>query len=513
MYAESVSTVDASTADLTDLQPSFISDTSLDGDAEAPVGARGHRRREAIILPWVALGVAGALGAALHFGLFDQVPLLNSTAAVVIECLAVAALVASWLSAGRRWLRRVLPVVLGGVTLLTVSIAAILWQTRTVTDAYPPTFGVWVGLAFMALAGLPRGIRARSNPYRVVGADRVRRLTAVMAVPLTIAGALMLIDDEYGVWPQVSDLLGHTQVLQADALPALVHPQPTKPAKGVTQHVPPVVLPRQGVVVNIDPPATVSHFHHRPGVVYLPPAYFGPGMGELPILLMLMGAPGQPINWIRAGNAQAVAEAYAAAHHGIAPILVMVDQNGSFTGDTECVDGPQGNAETYMTVDVPKYLIATLHVSADPARWGIVGFSEGGTCAFDLVVSHPDLFRHAVDLGGDVQPTLGNAQHTLTALFGGSAAAQEAHDPLRIMASRHYTGVSAWFVSGTDDHNATTAAQQLAAAAQSAGISQHQLTVRGGHSWQFAAAAFVQILPSLCIDLDCAAAATPSKPG
>jgi S-formylglutathione hydrolase FrmB len=418
------------------------------------------------------------------------------------------------LSAGRRWLRRVLPVLLGGVFLVTGLVAAILWQSGTVRDAYPPTFGVWVGLAFAALAGLPWGVRARRSPDRVARVDRVRRLTAVLAVPLTMVGAVLLIDDEYGIWPQVGDLLGHTRALHADALPGLTRPgKRPDPGGGATAPVDPGGLPRHGVVVDLDVPGTVSHFRHRPGVAYLPPAYLSSGVTGLPVLIMLTGTPGSPINWLRSGRAQATEDAYAATHHGVAPILVVVDQNGSVTGATECVDGPQGNAETYLTVDVPAFLIATFHLSANPAGWGIVGFSEGGTCALDLVVSHPDLFRHAVDLGGGLKPTLGDSQHTLTALFGGSVAAQQAHDPLRIMASRRYSGVSAWFAGGTEDPKAVTAAQRLSAAAQQAGISQHQLTLAGGHSWQFAAAGFAQILPQLCIDLGCGGAtAVPSSP-
>jgi S-formylglutathione hydrolase FrmB len=486
---EYVPTDNAIAADVTPIDPE-------------PGSADAGRRRGVIVLPLVALGAVVALAVALYSGLLDRVPLLSQSAAIAIECLGAAALVASWLSAGRRWLRRTLPIMLGGVVVVTVLIAVVLWQTGTVTDAYPPTFGIWVGTAFLALAGVPVGLRVRWSPARVTTADRVRRSTAVLAVPLTALGALMLIDGEYGIWPEVSDLLGHTQTLHADALPVVAAPDPVRPSKGAPAPVD-VPMPKQGVVVDIDPPATVSHFHHRPGLVYLPPAYLRSGAANLPVLIMLIGTPGAPINWIRAGHAQATGDAYAAAHHGVAPILVVIDQNGSTTGDTECVDGPQGNAETYLTVDVPTFLATKLHVTSDPARWGVVGFSEGGTCAIDLFVSHTDLFHHAVDLGGDLRPTLGGSQHTLTALFGGSVAAQQAHDPLLVMASRRYTGVSAWFAGGTQDSYAITAAQRLSGAAEKAGITQHQLTLTGGHSWQFAAAAFTQILPALCVDLGC----------
>ena len=54
----------------------------------------------------------------------------------------------------------------------------------------------------------------------------------------------MLINDEYGVWPTVGDLLGHTRILDGSAL----HLQPGSPASD------------KGVLVALDPPATRSHF-------------------------------------------------------------------------------------------------------------------------------------------------------------------------------------------------------------------------------------------------------------
>ncbi len=39
----------------------------------------------------------------------------------------------------------------------------------------------------------------------------------------------------------------------------------------------------------------------------------------------------------------------AAAHHGLAPIVVMPDQLGEATRNPMCVDGPLGDSRTYLT--------------------------------------------------------------------------------------------------------------------------------------------------------------------
>jgi S-formylglutathione hydrolase FrmB len=451
--------------------------------------------------------VVGLLGSG-YAGLLDDVPLLDGAAATSVELLGGLALAVSWLSADQRWRRRGLPLLLGGVTAGTGTIAASLWLTGTVTDAYPPSFGLWVGLGLAALAGLPFVLRAGSGRWRIgrlrLGPfERGRQVASVLAVPLTLVGALMLIDNEYGIWPQVGDLLGHSKALSGAALrqelPGLGEPAGAGGGAPVDEKP----LPAKGVLAELDAASTTSHFTHRPGVVYLPPAYFGPDKADLPVLIMMVGAPGTPINWFRAGGAQATDDAYAAAHHGLAPVLVVVDQNGSATGDTECVDGPQGNAETYLTVDVPAFITTTLGIHPNAAKWGIVGYSEGGTCALDLVLGHPDIYRHIVDLCGDAKPTLGDHQHTVSALFGGSAAAEQAHDPTRMMAARRYPEVTAWFGAGTEDSRALTVSPRMAAAAAKAGITEHHLTVAGGHNWQFAGAAFAEILPQLCEQMAC----------
>ncbi|MEU7875214.1 alpha/beta hydrolase-fold protein [Dactylosporangium sp. NPDC049140] len=365
------------------------------------------------------------------------------------------------------------------------AIALLLRVTGTVTDAYPPSFAVWVFAGFTAVAGLPFTMRGV-----VDGSARWRRAAAIAAVPLTLAGGFMLIDQQYGIWPTVGDVLAHNGVIGTDQATAMLNNPNARPAAATA-----------GVTVALDAPATRSHFHHRPGMVFLPPAYFGPDGAKLPVLVMLVGAPGTPVNWLTSGGGRPADNAIAAAHHGVAPVLVIVDHNGSATGDTECVDGPQGNAETYLTQDVPAFISGTLHIQHDAGRWGIVGFSEGGTCSLDLVLGHPGIYQHLVDLGGDAKPNLGNPQHTLMALYGGSTAAERAHDPSLLLAARRFPGVTAWFGAGADDPAKIVVAQHMTAAATRDGIPAATYVGVGGHNWQFAADAFAHILPRLCTQL------------
>ncbi|GAA4263788.1 alpha/beta hydrolase [Dactylosporangium darangshiense] len=461
----------------------------------APERTRHRRPRGRWVGTAVAAVGAGLAAAGLTWaawgGAFDHVPLLDRAVAGGFEAVGCALLLAAWWSRERRWITRTVPILLLSVAGLVGLVALTLWMTGTVTDAYPPSFAIWIGAGFTAIAGCPLVLRRRSVERAAGRVLAWRKAAAVVAVPATAAGAFMLIDQQYGIWPQIGDVLGHSGAIGGQQAHDLIGGAATRGG----------APPAQGVIVSLDAPATRSHFRHRPGVVFLPPAYFGPGRATLPVLIMLVGSPGTPINWLKSGHGQFTDDAYAAAHNGRAPVLVVVDQNGSATGDTECIDGPEGNAETYLTVDVPAFITGTLQIQHTPWSWGIVGFSEGGTCALDLVLGHPDIYRHVIDFGGDARPNLGNPAHTLSTLFGGNLAAEQAHDPARLLSTRRYPGVTLWFGAGADDARGIAVGEELAADATRDGIVTHRFVDTGGHNWQFASAGFARVLPQLCDEM------------
>ena len=251
-----------------------------------------------------------------------------------------------------------------------------------------------------------------------------------------------------------------------------------------------------GLLAPLDIPGTRSGFTARRGTLYLPPAFFASPRPPLPVVVMVGGTPGGPDDWPRAGFAVQTADAYASQHGGFAPILAFVDHNGGLFTDTECVDGPVAHAETFLADDVPRYLIDTLHVTPDPGRWAIAGFSEGGTCAFELALRHPDVYGAFVDIAGDWAPNLGSEADTLSKLYGGDRAAMAAHDPAKLLAANRHQ-LRGWFVVGASDHQHVAVADRLAAAARPAGITATRTVVPGGHNWQLARAAFRLVLGDL----------------
>jgi S-formylglutathione hydrolase FrmB len=239
--------------------------------------------------------------------------------------------------------------------------------------------------------------------------------------------------------------------------------------------------------------------------------------------MMVAGEFNTPDDWLRTGNAVQAIDNFAAAHGGNSPVFVFVDSSGAFNNDTECVNGRRGNAADHLTKDVVPFMISQYGVSADPAHWGVVGWSMGGTCAVDLTVMHPELFSTFVDIAGDMGPTAGTKDQTIARLFGGNAADWAAFDPTTVI-TKHgpYNGVSGWFAISssppTQHHpfggdgeavglggrdaagnpgDQTVAANSLCRLGSANGIACAVIATPGRHDWPFATQVFASSLPWL----------------
>ena len=354
-----------------------------------------------------------------------------------------------------------------------------------------------------------------------------RRSASLVSVPLCLLSAGLTLNLWVGYFPTVQTAW--------DQLTAGPLPHQTD-AAGVAAMAAARLQPAHGIVVPVRISEDASHFKHRGEVVYLPPAWFSSSPPPpLPTVMMIGGEFNTPADWLRAGNAARTIDEMAARHGGNAPVFVFVDSGGAFNNDTECVNGSRGNAADHLTKDVVPYMISRFGVSAEPARWGIVGWSMGGTCALDLTVMHPELFSSFVDIAGNMGPEAGTKAQTIARLFGGNADAWAAFDPATVIA-RHgqYTGVSGWFdvsssnppkrhrgLSVTDasdvylggrepivnPNDQISAAESLCALGRANGINCAIVAQPGEHDWPFASNAFAAALPWLAGRLD-----TPGVP-
>ena len=435
----------------------------------------------------------------------SSISLLHGWAPIALQAIAAVVLVFAIARRSRRWQRIWIPVsIVAGI----VVVALAYWFIK-VTDmsggvVAPVGFWIWVGLAGLAVAVLVLGWR---------DAGGWRQAASLLAVPLTLLCVALAVNQWTGYFPTVQSawgqfsghpLPGQTDVHSVDAL--------RDPGGSV----------EQGKIVTITVPDGGSGFKHRDELVYLPPAWFtSEPPPTLPAIMMIGGEFGSPNDWLRAGNAQQVADDFAAAHGGQAPVLVFVDAGGAFRNDTECVDGVRGNAAAHLTNEVVPYVISQFGVSADPANWAVAGWSMGGTCAVTLAVKYPELFSAFLDIDGDLFPNAGTRDQSIARLFGGDEAAFESFDPTSIIPNHGpYTGMSGWFSivdsappvyrpAGTDpsaapplgpapdprDHSA--AAAYLCELGSQYGIECSVAAEQTEHDWQGAAKVLAEALPWL----------------
>jgi S-formylglutathione hydrolase FrmB len=177
-------------------------------------------------------------------------------------------------------------------------------------------------------------------------------------------------------------------------------------------------------------------------------------------------------------------DAFAAAHDGLAPVVVMPDHLGSPLANPLCMDSQLGNVATYLSADVPQWIHDTLQIDPDPSGWAIGGFSNGGTCALQMAVTAPQVYPTFVDISGEDEPTLGDHAATVRAAFGGDEAAFAAVNPLDVLARQQFPGTAAFLVAGEQDSMYGPQAQRVLAACKAAGMDVEWDLKPGGHTWE-----------------------------
>lgn len=346
--------------------------------------------------------------------------------AIHVVALVVLLVAIGWRS--RRWRLLWVPV---AVLLGVVLAAAAYWYVGYQGWGQDPApFGMWLWIALTGVAAAVLILGWRGTTWR-------RRVVSVLAVPLCVLSAAEALNISIGYLPTVETAWRRAtgsqppQWIDQSALAAMQR-------NGAR--------PTRGTVVWMTSPDDASGFNHRTELVYLPPAWFDSNPPpRLPAVMVIGAEFSHPGDWLQAGNPLKALGELVALHRGNAPVMVFPDSGGAFSNDTECVNGPRGNAADHLTKDVVPYVISHFGVSSDPANWGLMGFSSGGTCALTLAVMHPELFSAFVDLDGQLGPNAGTKRQTIARLFGGDANAWATFDTKTVVVKHgQYTGMSAW---------------------------------------------------------------------
>jgi S-formylglutathione hydrolase FrmB len=296
-------------------------------------------------------------------------------------------------------------------------------------------------------------------------------LTAVLAV----ATGAALVNSHYGYYRSLSDIVGDDG---GGGFPD---------GNGGGPH------PLGGVVLTTIP-GTESGVGSYPAMVYLPPQHWSEPKRAFPVVYLIHGTPGAPDNIFEAGQAAAGGLAAAVAGN---PVIIVAPTAGPDSGsDTECVDGAQGNWETYLTQDVVAAVDKTYRTIAAREDRAIGGLSMGGYCGLNLGLRHRDTYSTIIDLSGETRPTYDDG---MRALFGNvpNLDAVVADNSPRTYAARLSSSppMRLWLDCGTSDADVLQPLLGIAGTLRSRGFDVMVKERSGGHSWSVWRAAMAQSVP------------------
>lgn len=371
-----------------------------------------------------------------------------------------------------RWVLTALLALLGGA-LLGLGIGLLIDATDAFGSDPLPTPVLWWAAGTFAAIGV-----AVANLW---SSPLWRKIAAVVGIVVFVIAGTIGINAVYGLNPTLGSLFG-----VADDNPIVVptNTATTDPHAGPLYETftPPADMPAKGQQGTQVIPATASGFDARPAGIYLPPAALVADAPALPLVIMMMGFPGNPDPSYIGG----VLDDFAAKNKGLAPIVIVADQIGPSGNDPACADSKAyGNAETYITEDVVAWAKQNLHIIEDPGYWVIAGYSNGGGCAVKYLASYPDQWKNLIDISGEPFPGSEDPDSVTTTIYGGDTEAFEAAKPIDIMKaapSGTYDGMTAVFTAGSQDPTYIQAAKDVSSEAQAVGMTITYYEVPGaGH--------------------------------
>jgi enterochelin esterase-like enzyme len=388
--------------------------------------------------------------------------IIGGAVPVAIYALALAALL--FLLVRRPTRRRARAAVIGiaGGAALGGAVLCLVAATNALGVALSVTSSVWAVAGFSGV-GLAVSSFWSAKGWRAFGSGA--------SIVLVVLAGTIGINADFGLDPTVGDLAGistqkpiHLPVAKS----APVAKAGTTMLDGGALWAnwkAPASMPAEGSMGQIVIPNSISGFKARPAGLYLPPAALVPNPPQLPLVIMMMGQPGNPDPSFQA----AILNKFAARHQGLAPIVLVADQIGNPTVDPLCINSARyGNAETYLTQDVVDWARTHLHVLQDPAHWTIAGYSNGGECALSLGAKYPNIWGNVLDISGERYPGSDHAAATLATDFHGNSSAYEATWPLNILAHGTYPNTVGIFTVSSNDYEYLPGAKAVYAGATAA---------------------------------------------
>lgn len=267
------------------------------------------------------------------------------------------------------------------------------------------TSPVWMWLCTVAALAMPVALALWWPRQRGRGWSRAARgallvLVLFLTQALALGAVFLAVNREYEFYTSWGDVVGERGVGRLVSVPI----RGQKPA-----HIVRIPISRSnpnphGRLVDVTIAGGAGGL--APVQVYLPAAYDEPHQARrtFPVVVMVagMGMPGPKF----ARLLDAVNLNSSLIESGKASPFIAVYVAGTIVPgiDSECLDVPGADQESYLTTAVPEAIGRQFRVDADPAHRFIAGWSTGGYCAALMVSKHPEVYGAGAALAGYYHP-------------------------------------------------------------------------------------------------------------
>ena len=335
-----------------------------------------------------------------------------------------------------------------------------------------------VGLFVLVVLGRPRPPRRWVRRLARGGEVLVLNLVVVL-----LAGVVL--NDQYDFFVSWSDLAGPSvppTTQRAGATPrAAATARPLGP--GLARLRTPAVLPplpQPGARIQTYTVIGAVSGVQGTVLVVLPPGYDPASSRDYPVIEAFHGYPGVPLSAEHALRLPGSIDA-TIRRHEIAPSIVVIPQTDNPNRlDTECMNAPAGRGpqvETWLSRDIPIWVVHHFRVARTRTSWAALGYSLGGWCSAMIGMRHPDIFGAAVVFMGYFHPEF---LPTYDPIAPGSPAAQS-HNLVRLAAMAP-PPIALWVMAARNDRRAFPTTSAFVRAARAPLSVTSVIESSGGHT-------------------------------
>jgi enterochelin esterase-like enzyme len=211
--------------------------------------------------------------------------------------------------------------------------------------------------------------------------------------------------------------------------------------------------------------------------VILPPGYDHHPNQRYPVIFLLHGGHGTPMDWLIAQKGDAPVTLHTLYRTGkLTPSIVITPDGNDLRGsnphyDPDYFDGPNGKVGTAIGDELVKVVQSRYRTLPAPSAWAIGGLSSGAWGALNIGLHYPNHFSTLFSHSGYFVDKSGPQNSPM--------------ELVKTLSQRDRKRINIYIDTGTADKRYLLQAQKFYQQVQQQGIRSEFLTFPGAHTWRY----------------------------